>query len=98
MATKVKRYQLWIYDVWGNAREGFEVNDRFKDSVIEITVKGETFNKGTEREFTTFEPSDLQMARALGCKGCEFEWSEGSYYISLKSNGRPEGELELLDE
>lgn len=96
MTTKIKRYQLWVYDVWGNVRDGFEVNDRSRDGVYEIRVKGETFNAGTPNEFTTFEPTDYQMARALGARGCEYEWSEGSYYITRKSNGRPEGELELL--
>jgi hypothetical protein len=98
MTTKVKCYQLWIYDVWGNAREGFEVNDRSRAGVFALPVKGETFNAGTEREFTTFEPTDRQLARLIGVRGCAFDWQEGSYYIEQKRNGRPEGELELLED
>ena len=96
--TKVKRYQVWTYDVWGNARDGFEVNDRSKGGTVTINVKPETFNAGTANEFTTWEPTDNQLARACGARGCAFEWSEGSYYIENKSNGRPEGMLELIDE
>jgi len=33
-------YDLYIYDVWGNARDGFHVNDRFLDTKgIEIPEK-----------------------------------------------------------
>ena len=33
-------YNLYTYDVWGNARDGFEVNDRFLDTRgIEIPEK-----------------------------------------------------------
>ncbi len=95
--TMTKRYQLRTYDVLGNSKDGFEVNDTcLTSTIIEIVCKVEVFNGGTEREFVTYEPTDIQLARALGCKGMEFEWSEGSYYINRKSNGRPEGEIELL--
>lgn len=90
----VKTYEVWGYDVWGNAKDGFDVNDRSRIDTIAINVKGETYNQGTANEFTTFEPSDLQLARALNVRGCEFENSgDGVIYVTKKSNGRPEGEL-----
>ena len=52
----VKTYEVWAYDVWGNAEDGFDVNDRSRIDTITISVKGETFNQGTANEFTTFEP------------------------------------------
>jgi len=90
----IKKYEVWSYDVWGNAKDGFEVNDRSKIDTITINVKGETFNQGTANEFTTFEPTDLQLARSLNVRNCSFENTGGGViYIENKSNGRPEGEL-----
>lgn len=95
MATKTKVYKLWVYDVWGNARDGFEVNDRSQCDTVTIKVKGETHNAGTPNEFTTFEPTDRQLALACG-RGLSFDnTGDGVIYIEKKSNGRPEGELVL---
>lgn len=30
------KYQLWSYDVWGNKKDGFEVNNRYRDCIVEI--------------------------------------------------------------
>jgi hypothetical protein len=95
MTRKTKVYRLWQYDVLGNARDGFDVNDRSEVGTVTINVKGETFNKGTPNEFTTWEPTDRQLALACG-KGLSFDnTGDGVIYIEKKSNGRPEGELVL---
>lgn len=92
---KIRKYRLWTYDVWGNARDGFEVNDRSSHGYVEIKCKLEIFNAGTEHEFATWEPTDRQLSRASGFSGVEWEGQEGYYDCALKSNGRPVG---LLDE
>lgn len=90
----IKKYEVWEYDVWGNARDGFEVNDRSRINTVTINVKGKTFNKGTNQEFTTFEPTDLQLARALNIRNCAFDnTGDGVIYVENKGNNRPEGEL-----
>lgn len=32
----MNKYQLWTYDIWGNAKDGFEVNDRYKQKIVEL--------------------------------------------------------------
>ena len=50
----IRTYQLWTYDVWGNAKDGFEVNDRYKHGVVSIKCHAKKFNVGTPQEFTSF--------------------------------------------
>lgn len=30
------KYRLYIYDVWGNSEDGYEVNDKFPQCTIEV--------------------------------------------------------------
>lgn len=92
---KIREYRLWTYDVWGNARDGFDVNDRASHGYVTVKCRLEIFNAGTAQEFATWEPTDRQLARASGFVGCEWEGQEGYYDAAQKSNGRPVG---LLDE
>ena len=94
MKTKTRKYRLWTYDVWGNARDGFDVNDRYSHGYVEIVCKREVFNTGTAHEFATFEPTDRQLSRAAGFSRASWEGgSEGVYYAESSRNGRPIGEL-----
>ena len=97
--TKILVYRLWTYDVWGNARDGFEVNDRYKQGIYKIRVRGTVHNQGTPHEFTSFHPTDIQLARALGLRGAEWEGeSNHTLYATSKRNSRPICELEYLGE
>lgn len=92
--VKVRTYTLWTYDVWGNARDGWEVNDRCKHGTVEIRCKVEVFNHGTDMEFANWEPTDRQLSRAVGGRGLVWEWQDGSYEAKTK-RGKPVGCLEL---
>ena len=93
MKTKLRKFRVWTYDVWGNARDGFDVNDRYKHGVVEIRCRREVFNAGTPREFETYDPTDIQLSRAAQVVGAEWEGNGGVYYATAKRNGRPLGEL-----
>lgn len=94
MKFKDRTFRIWTYDVWGNARDGFYVNDRYKHGTVTIRCKAETFNAGTAHEFTTFDPTDRQLSRAANVTGAEWEGNgDGVYYATAKRNGRPLGEL-----
>jgi hypothetical protein len=95
--SKKLTFEIWSYDVWGNARDGFEVNDRSKVGKITVTAKRTTHNAGTPHEFSTYHPTDRQLARAANCTGCVFDYSDGSYEITLRRNGRPIGQLIPVD-
>lgn len=90
---KARRFHLWTYDVWGNAREGFDVNNRCSHGDVRIRCKRQVFNAGTPHEFETFDPTDRQLSRASGSIGVQWEGSDGCYYAKLSRNGRPVGKL-----
>ena len=93
MKTKIRKFRLWTYDVWGNARDGWEVNDRYSHGVVAIKCERAVFNVGTAHEFETFEPTDRQLSRAAGFTGVQWDGQEGCYYAETRRNGRPVGEL-----
>jgi len=74
------RYQIITYDVWGNARDGFEVNQAFTTGRY-IEIDGE-------------HASDYAINRKLGVRGITWD-GEPDYtlYGTVKRNGRPALEL-----
>lgn len=90
MKTKTMTFKLYTYDVWGNSRDGFEVNDRYSNGMVTIRVKESKYNVGTPQEFSSFHPTNLQLSRAVGAKGLEWDGeSDYTLYAALKRNGRP---------
>lgn len=74
------KYRMIAYDVWGNSKEGFWVNQSFyTDTYIDI-----------EDGY-----SDYRINRILGVKGITYDWHESEIYASLKKNGKPLFELRL---
>jgi hypothetical protein len=92
-------WQVWSYDVWGNKKEGYEVNDRFKDHEdYMILCQVQKYNEGTEREFEAAYPSDSQIRKALCIKPrvkIETEGDDINIYVS-SSTGYPLGELNCI--
>ena len=71
------RYRVVKYDVWGNAKDGWEVNDKFATSVY-VELDG--------------DESDYTINRRLSVQGITWEGEEGTLYGSLQ-NGKPVMEL-----
>lgn len=91
-------WEVWTYDVWGNAKDGFEVNDRYcqaRKHLIVCTVN--QWNTGTENEFESAEPGNTQIRQALGLTGMndgiDVDGDDMSVYVSNIRTGRPLGEL-----
>ncbi len=91
--SQKQTYELITYDVWGNARDGFEVNDNFSQGNVSLTVKAQVFNPGTKQEFIVFIPTDLQLNRLLGIRGGIWDGDKGTWYCDNKRNGKPICEL-----
>jgi len=90
---RTRIYTFWTYDVWGNARDGWEVNDRYKHGEVSIRCKAETFNAGTEHEFTHYGPTDRQLSRAVGGRGLQWD-GEADYTMHAETKrGKPVCEL-----
>lgn len=79
MATE-NQYELIIYEVWGNAKEGFQVNQSFRTGFfISIDPK----------------MSDIAINRRLGFRGVEWKGNDFVLYGTFKRNGCPAAELRL---
>ena len=94
--TQARIYKVWTYDVWGNANDGYDVNDRSSAGKVIIRCKRKVFNEGTAHEFTSYDPTNLQLSRAVGGRGLSWDGeSDSTLYAEQKSDGRPECELEF---
>ena len=83
------------YDVWGNARDGYEVNNSFRTGEVTIRCKVEVNNAGTAQEFLSAYPSDSQIRKALGLRRFKLE-TDGddlSIYVNRAKDSYPCGEL-----
>jgi len=80
--TKMK-YQLYTYEIWGNSRDGYQVNDVYRQSVI------------IEVDETT---SDRAINRRLSAQGVVWDGEFGyTLYGSAKRDGRPVCELRAIE-
>jgi len=79
---------VWTYDVWGNKRDGFEVNNRYKQGTYTLTSR--TMN--SDKALIRF------AKRTLGIKPrvrVELDGDDRTVYVNHKSSGYPLGEIEL---
>jgi hypothetical protein len=103
---QTQTYRLWTYDVWGNARDGFDVNDRYSHGAVEIRVRRTDYNVGLDKlgrpfppdcQFSDYTPTDRQLSRAVGVRGADWDGeSDFTLYATSKRNGRPLCELERV--
>lgn len=88
-------WEVWTYDVWGNARDGWDVNDRScQDREYHIRIPIETCNPGTPAEFDCASPTDRQIRAIFGIR-CRFETDgdDTSIDVTRARDGYPIGEL-----
>lgn len=62
-------FDVWGLDVWGNAKDGFEVNDRSRSGKLEVVAKQIAYNVGTPHEFKSWDISDEAFVKALKAQG-----------------------------
>jgi hypothetical protein len=93
------QWQANLYDVWGNENDGYQVNHVFKGELVNIVIELTCHNQGTDREFYSGSPTDLQIKHALGIKPRvkieDNTCAENTYYPEHASTGYPLGELTL---
>ena len=93
----MKRYRLYSYDVWGNVKDGFEVNDVFKTSyVCEIP------DNASDADIVKALKSCGYLKKTLKTKSVDFSFNDAiigdestPIYFGDARNGKPEGELRL---
>lgn len=93
-----QHWELWSYDVWGNEKDGYEVNDKSCfDQNYEVVVKLVTHNKNTNQEFTLPEITNYQIKKAFGVRcHIETEGDDNIIYVNRARDSYPIGEMRLI--
>lgn len=87
------------YDVWGNSRDGYEVNDSYPRGNVKISCEVETYNAGTPYEFRGAYPSDTAIRRVFGINPkteISLDGDDVSIYVMRDRDGYPIGELSCV--
>lgn len=87
-------WELRTYDVLGNARDGYEVNDYFTVGTFKLKLIVQTHNVGTEHEFQSATPSDKLIRRVFGVR-CHLQIGGDDTLITVnhERDGYPIGEM-----
>lgn len=88
-------WEVRSYDVWGNAKDGYEVNDSYRIGEVTLRLKVEVNNAGTALEFLSAYPSDSQIREALSLRRFKIETNGDDLHITVyrARDGYPCGEL-----
>ena len=88
-------WSLRTYDVWGNSKDGYEVNDSYDAGEVELYIPVTRYNVGTPQEFKSASPSDRQIKRAFGVN-CRISTDGNDMHITVdrERDGYPIGEMQ----
>lgn len=88
------KWEVATYDVWGNARDGYEVNDVYRHGEVELSLTVTVNNEGTPHEFKSAHPTDKQLRKVFGV-GCQLETDgdDMTVYVKRERDGSPIGEI-----
>ena len=90
-------WELRTYDVWGNEKDGYEINDSFRQGQVEMRIPQTRHNIGTPNEFISAYPSFRQIKRVVGIS-CHIDTSgdDLTIYVERKRDGYPLCELHCI--
>jgi hypothetical protein len=89
-------WEIWDYDTWGNARDGYVVNDRHcYNRAYPIRLAVAVNNQGTDMEFESAYPTDKQIKEAFGLGKAAITTSGDDLviYVSRECDDCPIGEM-----
>ena len=93
MKTKTRYFKVWTYDVWGNLKDGYSVNNRTSVGTVAIKCREVIYNAGSVNEFSAFDPTDRQLSKAANFSvPVVWDGGDGTFYGETKT-GKPVGEL-----
>lgn len=92
------RWELRSYDVWGNSRDGWEVNDTYRIGEVTLRLRVTVNNPGTPQEFLSAYPTDSQIRKSLRLRRfkLELDGDDLSIYVNRARDSYPCGELYCL--
>lgn len=87
-------WELRTYDVLGNAKDGYEVNDSYNGGEVELRIPVTRYNVGTPQEFRGAYPTDRQIKRAFGVT-CRIDTDGDDTHITVdrQRDSYPLGEM-----
>lgn len=89
-------WEVRTYDVWGNAKDGYEVNDSYRQGEVQLELKVLRYNTAFPgSEFEAAEPTDRQIAGVFGVRASsvETDGDDRTIYVNRAKDGYPIGEL-----
>lgn len=92
-------WEVRLYEVWGNKKDGFEVNDSFVvERAKELRLTKVYNNQGTSRAFTSAYPSDRQIRKIFNInrKKLSLDGDDITIYVNLEKDGYPIGEMHCI--
>lgn len=93
--TITTTWEIATYDVWGNARDGYDVNDVYRQGTVTLVLAVETANEGTGYVFEYASPTDRQLRRVFGLGKVQID-TDGDdliIYVNRERDSYPIGEL-----
>jgi hypothetical protein len=92
---KYRKYSLWSYDVWGNAEDGYDVNDRScYDRSFVVACPRHVFNEGTPQEFDTYPVPDSVIEEVFG-EDPDIDGEDDFTLYAADADGRHVGEMQF---
>ena len=92
------QWEIWKYDVVGNERDGFDVNETYRGHTVDLELEVKTYNQGTPGEFLSASPTDKQIREALRLRRVQLD-TDGDdlvVYINHRPTGMPLGEMHCV--
>ena len=96
--TITTEWKVYTYDVWGNARDGYDVNDVYRHGTETLVLTVETANEGTPQAFDHASPTDRQLRRVFGLGKIQLD-TDGddlTIYVNRARDGYPIGEIRCV--
>ena len=102
--VRASLWAVWTYDVWGNATDGWEVNDRCCIASTHPLDEHETiYNPGSSHEFSSWAPITSDIIDALSLVNfyttieVDVDGDDDVIYVNLSEDGYPLGELHRVN-
>ena len=87
-------WEVVTYDVWGNSRSGYEVNDSYSHGEHSLTLDVVVNNQGSEREFLSAYPTKKQIQKLFGIRfKIDLDGDSTRIEVTRKSDAKPIGYL-----
>ena len=92
--TEFTTWEVCTYDVWRNARDGYDVNNVYHSGEVELSIPRVRYNVGTSQEFVSAFPTDRQIKRVFGeTARIDVEGDDLNVYVTRQRDGYPLGEM-----